>query len=192
MARQSKREEIVDAALTMFHSKGFNAAAVKDITDAAGAPKGSFYNHFASKEALAVIALERYGVSRHLETLADPAVPPLTRLREHFVFLRGEVADVGYTRGCLFGNFSGEIVDHSETLRAAVEGALRTWQDAIAGAIAEAQQDGSVRPGLDPRTTARFLLDAWEGSLLDVRADRSAASFDTFFEMVFEVLLPAA
>ena len=61
MARRSMREEIVDAAVAQFHEKGFNAAAVKDITDRAGVPKGSFYNHFESKEALAIVALERYG-----------------------------------------------------------------------------------------------------------------------------------
>ena len=58
------REEIVEAGLAQFHERGFNAAAVKDITDRAGVPKGSFYNHFESKEALAMVTLERYGESR--------------------------------------------------------------------------------------------------------------------------------
>jgi TetR/AcrR family transcriptional regulator, transcriptional repressor for nem operon len=189
MARQSKREDIVDAALMLFHTKGFNAAGVKDITDAAGAPKGSFYNHFPSKEALAVIALERYGATRRLEALADRKVPAMTRLREHFTFLRDEVAGTGYRQGCLFGNFSGEIVDHSEVLRGTVAGSLRQWQDAIAGAIADGLSEGTVRQGLDPAVTARFVLDAWEGVLLDARAERGTASFDAFFEVVFGSLL---
>ncbi len=84
MARHSLREEIVEAALEQFHAYGFNAAGVKDITDSAGAPKGSFYNHFDSKEALAVVALERYWESRGIEDLADRSVAPLARLRGHF------------------------------------------------------------------------------------------------------------
>src|SRR6266851_3782924 len=48
----------------------------QDITDSAGVPKGSFYNHFDSKEALAVVALQRYAERRRLEDLADPSAAP--------------------------------------------------------------------------------------------------------------------
>jgi TetR/AcrR family transcriptional regulator, transcriptional repressor for nem operon len=41
------------------HRRGFNATSVQDITDAAGAPKGSFYNHFESKDALAAEVVGR-------------------------------------------------------------------------------------------------------------------------------------
>src|SRR5260221_74488 len=92
MARHSLREDIVEAALEQFHSHGYNAAGVKDITDRAGVPKGSFYNHFDSKEALAVVALERYAERRRLEDLADRSVAPLARLPGHFELLRAEAA----------------------------------------------------------------------------------------------------
>ena len=76
MARHSLREEIVEAALEQFHAYGFNAAGVKDITDRVGVPKGSFYNHIDSKEALAVVALQRYAERRRLEDLAGPSAAP--------------------------------------------------------------------------------------------------------------------
>ena len=189
MARQSLREEIVAAALDQFHTHGFNAAGVKDITDAAGAPKGSFYNHFESKQALAVVALERYGTTRRLAELADPSVPGLRRLCEHFTFLREENEARDYTRGCLIGDFGAEISDHSPVIRAAVEANLRAWGEAIAGAIADARREGTVRGGIDPAVTARFVLAAWEGTLISTRAERSGAAFDNFFEIVFGSLL---
>jgi TetR/AcrR family transcriptional regulator, transcriptional repressor for nem operon len=90
--RQSLREQIIESALTQFSQKGFNGAVVKDITDAAGAPKGSFYNHFDSKEALAVAVLERYGSRRGLEALARPGASARARLRAHFEERRAERA----------------------------------------------------------------------------------------------------
>src|SRR5260370_8685394 len=48
----------------------------QDITDSAGVPRGSFYNHIGSKEALAVVALQRYAERRRLEDLADPSAAP--------------------------------------------------------------------------------------------------------------------
>lgn len=189
VARQSMREEIVEAALDRFHTRGYNAAGVKDITDGAGVPKGSFYNHFASKEALAVIALERYGESRRMRDLADTSVEPLTRLRKHFEFLRDDVVGWGYKRGCMFGNFGTEITDHSETIRASVGESLRVWTDLVAGVLAEAAHAGALRTGLDPAATARLIVNAWEGTLIDARATRSPDAFASFFTVVFGTLL---
>lgn len=140
MARRSMREEIVDAAVAQFHSKGYNAAGVKDITDAASTPKGSFYNHFESKESLAVVALNRYGASRRLQDLAASDIAPLVRLRKHFEFLRDETVDAGFARGCLIGNFGAEVADHSETIRAGVRESLGHWASMISDVLVEAQQ----------------------------------------------------
>ena len=92
MGRPSAREEIVQAGLKCLVEKGFNAVGVQDITDTAGVPKGSFYNHFESKEALGVEIVERYGANQtRREILTDPSVPPLQRLRRHFDRIQGEI-----------------------------------------------------------------------------------------------------
>jgi TetR/AcrR family transcriptional regulator, transcriptional repressor for nem operon len=187
--RQSMREEIVEAALERFHAQGFNAAGVKDITDTAGVPKGSFYNHFDSKEALALVALERYGESLRMPMLTDTAVEPLARLRAHFEFLRDVMVGSGLTRGCLFGNFGVEIGDHSDTLRSGVREGLRTWTGLVAAVLTEARQQGSVRADLDPERTAGFVVNAWEGTLIEARTTRSTDAFDSFFAIVFGALL---
>ncbi|MFC6084524.1 TetR/AcrR family transcriptional regulator [Sphaerisporangium aureirubrum] len=189
MARVSMREEIVEAALEQFHTRGYNAAGVKDITVAAGVPKGSFYNHFDSKESLAVVALERYGANVRLGDLADRSVAPLPRLRAHFELLRDETVRRGYTRGCMFGNFGAEVADHSGPVRGAVHDAFARWSAAIAATLAEARQAGALPSGLDPEQVAAFLLSAWEGTLLRARADRSSEAFDTFFTVAFGTLL---
>jgi TetR/AcrR family transcriptional repressor of nem operon len=183
------REEIVQAALEQFHAHGFNGAGVKDITDTAGVPKGSFYNHFDSKEALGLIALERYGEGLRMGMLTDTGVEPLTRLRTHFEFLRDETVGSGLKRGCLFGNFGSEIGDHSDTLRSGVREGLRTWATLVSTVIAEAQRDGTVRAGLDPERMAGFVLNAWEGALIEARVNRSTDAFESFFAIVFGTLL---
>ena len=45
------RKNLLAAGLDLVHARGFAASGVKDITDAAGVPKGSFYAYFPSKEA---------------------------------------------------------------------------------------------------------------------------------------------
>jgi TetR/AcrR family transcriptional regulator, transcriptional repressor for nem operon len=189
MGRRSMREEIVEAAVEQFHRYGFNAAGVKDITDSAGVPKGSFYNHFESKEALAVVALERYGESMRLPELTDASVDPLLRLRQHFEFLRDENTGRDFTRGCLVAGFGTEMADHSGLIREGVRLSFETWARAIEAPIAQAQESGQVAAAADAKTLARFVLNAWEGTLISARSDRSEESYEVFFDMVFGTLL---
>ena len=42
------------------HTFGFRGCSIQDITEAAGFPKGSFFNHFVNKEDLAIDSLRRY------------------------------------------------------------------------------------------------------------------------------------
>ena len=80
----SKKDHILWAGLEVMKMQGYNGTSVKDIVDAAGVPKGSFYNYFESKESFAVDALEAvanedYLSNRKLLSITDKS--PLQRLQ---------------------------------------------------------------------------------------------------------------
>lgn len=57
MARQAERRAattgaIIEAARELFRTRGYEAVSIDDIAAAAGATKGAFYHHFASKQAI--------------------------------------------------------------------------------------------------------------------------------------------
>ena len=189
MARASVREQIVDAAYEQFHQHGYNACGVKLITDTAGVPKGSFYNHFESKEALALVVMERYGATRRAEDLLDSTVPALTRLRDHFEFLASDIEKYDYNRGCVFGNFGNEAADHSPAIREGLQTNLDNWAAAVTAAVRDGQADGSVPAGTAPEVLGRFIVNAWEGAIVGERAAKDGSSFAAFFTVVFDSLL---
>src|ERR1700723_194059 len=118
MTKPNTREQIIQAALESLLAKSFNAVGVQDITETAGVPKGSFYNHFESKEALGLEVVERYGANQtRREILTDPTVPPLQRLRRHFDRITGLFEDSHFTRNCILGSFSAELANQSQTIR---------------------------------------------------------------------------
>src|SRR5205814_4503700 len=60
MGRPSLRDDILQAGLRVMFRSGYRGASVRDICAAAGAPQGSFTNHFQSKEAFVKEVLDRY------------------------------------------------------------------------------------------------------------------------------------
>jgi TetR/AcrR family transcriptional repressor of nem operon len=190
MGRPSAREEIVQAGLKCLVEKGFNAVGVQDITDTAGVPKGSFYNHFESKEALGVEIVERYGANQtRREILTDPSVPPLQRLRRHFDRISALFAESHFKRNCILGGFSAELANQSETIRESLRKLYGQWTKDIEATIAEAQIKGEIANKTKASDLAAFLLDSYEGALLRARVERSRKPFDRFMKFAFGQLL---
>lgn len=190
MPKPSTRDQIFDAALKLLCEKGFNACSVQDITVEAGVPKGSFYNHFESKEALGSEIVEFYGGRGHLrDVLADRSIAPLERLRKYFVQLNDLVIGRGFEQGCLLGNFSAELSDQSPLIRTQLAAVYGKWTRMIESAIADGQADHSIGQDMDPRALASFLLNAWEGATLRARAERSRKAFDDFMDVTFRKIL---
>jgi AcrR family transcriptional regulator len=95
------RRRLVSAAQALIAEKGVAGLRIAELTEAAGVGMGSFYNHFATKEALVeavaseslralaadIIATER--------DIADAAVVPITALRR---FVRLAYDDPEFSR----------------------------------------------------------------------------------------------
>ena len=54
-----KKDRIGDAALLLFAEKGFKGVRMDDLADYLGISKKTLYNHFDSKDALLIFALEQ-------------------------------------------------------------------------------------------------------------------------------------
>ena len=68
--RESRRQQIMDAALELFAKEGFTHCSITQLAQHAGISKGLMYNYFDSKEALLIAIIEE-GINDVL-TLADP------------------------------------------------------------------------------------------------------------------------
>ena len=186
------RDRLLQAGVSVFSRTGFNGASVQDITDAAGVPKGSFYNHFDSKEALGAAAIAHFWnekASKALSVLERKDLEPLVRLRTYFEQVAVEVEAQNHTCGCFIGNMAAELSDHSAVVSEQLSDIYADWTRRIAACIAEAQRDDDVAPGADPGVLAAFALNAWEGALLRARVAKSNRPLQQFAETLFTQLL---
>src|SRR5258707_4997719 len=113
------RHRLLAAGLDLVHARAFDASGVKDITDAAGVPKGSFYAYFPSKEAFAAAILEHYWSdieTRILPILGEDG-PARERITRFFHALADEHEAGDFLLGCLVGKLSLELGGSSEPAR---------------------------------------------------------------------------
>jgi len=190
VAKLGTREKILEAGLKVIHAHGFNGCSIEDITEVAGVPKGSFYNHFDSKEAFAAEVLGIYeGVGDWVSSL-DTNKAPLARLRDYFKGASFAFKAAGFKRGCLMGNLASELSDSSELVRKVLVRRFARWHRAIADVLREAQSKGEVSENIDADQTARFLVNSWEGALIQMKVSRSNQPIDDFLKMAFASLKP--
>ena len=79
------RQRIVELAAPVFNRQGYVGASMRDLIGATGLEKGGIYNHFGSKEQLALEAYD-YAMSRVTDGLArsqDGATDAVDRLHAH-------------------------------------------------------------------------------------------------------------
>jgi AcrR family transcriptional regulator len=87
---EETRTKIMAAAVKLFSTRGFSAAAVDDICKAAGISKGAFYHHFESKQALFLALLDSWlqAVDNAIEASQDKTAPEtFTQMTEAFPYI---------------------------------------------------------------------------------------------------------
>ena len=90
----TRRQAILDAALSVFAEHGFEAARLDEVAARAGVAKGTLYLYFQHKEAL-FEELIRGAVAPVIDTLstvaANPSVPPVAVLEAFFGMFEQQV-----------------------------------------------------------------------------------------------------
>ena len=191
MARPSLREQILSEGMKVVQERGFASASVRDIVRAAGVPQGSFTNHFASKEAFGLEILERYFANARqtmAETLLDDTRPPMARLAD---YLDRAIAqfDLDQCAGCLIGNLSAEVAEHSEAMRTRLLEMYAEIEAAVAHCLRAAVAAGDLRADLDVGTIAGSFVSGLQGATLLAKAERSAEPIRRFRNLLFTAVL---
>jgi TetR/AcrR family transcriptional repressor of nem operon len=186
------RNRLLAAGRDLVHARGFAASGVKDITDAAGVPKGSFYAYFASKEAFAAAILEHYWADIETRLLPILAADGLAqeRITRFFHALADEHEAGDFLLGCLVGNLSLELGGSSEPVRTELVRILDRWGAALSACVRSGQRgSGEVRGDLDAGELASQLIEAWEGAALRGKVTRTRMPYDRFEAVTVPALL---
>jgi TetR/AcrR family transcriptional repressor of nem operon len=189
---ENSRAALVEHGTQLMRRSGYAATGLAELLRAAGVPKGSFYNHFESKEAFGVeLVREYYNEQDRLlaSLLMQTERRPLERLRSYFDLLLQRALDASpQERGCLLGMLALEMSGSSEPLRASLDDVFRRWQARVAELLRQAQIAGELAPEQDPQPLAAMLIDGWEGALMRARTSGDLDSLRNSLDLAFSRL----
>ena len=148
------REEVLDVAVRVFTEQGYDATSIADLSKELGLTKSALYHHFASKEQLLALALERAlsGLEGALERAVEEQATAADRLR---AAVRGaiEVLTAQQSYVTLLLRLRGNSPVELDALDR-----RRRFDQRIAGLVREAQTEGMIRDDIDAGTVARLVF----------------------------------
>ncbi|MGR3318409.1 MAG: TetR family transcriptional regulator C-terminal domain-containing protein [Candidatus Anammoxibacter sp.] len=191
--KRDKKIAIIQKSIKIMHLKGYNATGVQELVDAAGIPKGSFYNYFKSKEDFAIEAL-KYFAGRFQgifeQNLNDKSISPIKRLDKLFNELIEWFTDeFKFKSGCFAGNLCQEMGDVNRPIGKAVENLFAGTCGLLKDCLQEAQETGEIDRSIDSGKIAEAIWNSWEGALMRMKTSKNAKPLENFKYMVFKVLL---
>lgn len=177
---EARRQEILEAARSVFIDKGCDAASMQDISKAAGVSAGNIYRYFPNKDALIVAVCERCEAD-HREAFeqasADTSSPlqALVAIGEHAfeTFHHDHIRDE-----IMLILESALVAARHQQFGPLVREQTARIRDGLTDLVVAAQANGEIERSIEPRVLATLLLSVVSGTQLtylqvggDVKSD---------------------
>jgi AcrR family transcriptional regulator len=167
---EATKRLILERAAPVFNQRGYAGASMSELVEATGIEKGGIYNHFGSKEELAVEAFD-YAIGLIVDGYAavqrDKAgLDRLVAIIEIFGDWSGHPIVAG---GCPIMNTAIEADDTNPALAARARAAMDSWHRLIGSIVKEAKARNEIDDDVDPYELATLVTSTLEGSLMQAR-----------------------
>lgn len=173
-ARETKAR-IVHQAAELFNLKGYAGSSIADIMQATGLKKGGIYNHFKSKDELAIAAFD-YSVSllnQRVWSAVKTKRNAIERLEAMILSYLSYIDDPPVVGGCPILNTAIETDDTDSPLRDRALAAVNSWRGLIVRIIEKGIKKGEVRSTVEPGTVATIVICNIEGAMMMSKLDRN-------------------
>lgn len=164
---QFDRQQVLDSALNLFWSDGYEASSVSRLLTVMDLNRGSLYASFGGKSALYSEVLDHYMAmlcknlfSCSLMTTEDPRKAITSFYQKAFVEQEDKVK---LANGCLFFNAISELNKTEPELADKAIKAIAWIRQLFLSRLIEAQQAGQISPDKDTATLSDYLIGLTAG-----------------------------
>jgi TetR/AcrR family transcriptional regulator, transcriptional repressor for nem operon len=171
------RDHILAQSAAVFNQHGYAATSMSDLMLATKLEKGGIYNHFASKEQLALEAFD-YAVAlieQRYEAALEKRKTTIDRLNAVMDVFLEFIHDPVLPGGCPVLNAAVEADDSNESLRQRTRLVLTGWKTRIQGIIELGIAKGELQTGTDAAKLSTIMLATLEGAVMMSKVCRDAS-----------------
>lgn len=168
----SKGEEtktrIIQQAAELFNQQGYAGSSISDIMRVTGLQKGGIYNHFQSKDELALQAFD-FAIARvtqHTKAAIRTQHHAIERLEAIIEVFSSFVDNPPIKGGCPLLNTAVESDDAHPALRDRAQQAMNSWRNLISQIIQKGITRGEIRSGVDADEIATIIIATLEGAIM--------------------------
>jgi AcrR family transcriptional regulator len=165
---EQTRERILASSAQLFNRQGYFGASLADIMRETGLEKGGIYNHFSSKEQLALESFDyAYGlIQERVRQALSGKFNAIERLLAIVTVFQGILEDPQVAGGCPILNTAIEADDANEVLRDRARSAMDNWRTTIHRIVNKGIERHQIRPGVDADEVASILIATLEGAIM--------------------------
>ena len=188
---EQTKELILARTAPVFNRLGYFGARLDDIVRATGLEKGGIYNHFASKDDLALAAFD-YSiglVEKRFEHALAGKRHAIERLLAIISVFNDMIEDPPVAGGCPLLNTAVEADDAHPELRDRARKAMNDWYGLTQRVVAKGIERGEIRPEADADSVATMMIASLEGAIMmsklygdSVYIQRAAAHLSWYIE----------
>ena len=159
-------EDVVAAARDQFWSAGYAGTSIDELTAATGLGRGSLYGAFGDKHALYLRALDDYCTATMAIVAADLEASDGSAFERLVGHLRNmaDVTPATARRGCLMAKSAAELGSTDKDVTRRVRASMQKYQAMLTEAVAAAQREGDIAPGVVADELALLVLTFLRGS----------------------------
>jgi len=163
--KQYDETDVLERAMMVFWTKGYEATSVSDLVAATGIHRGSIYAAFVDKHGLFLRVLEHYDRHHRIDFLAkiESEHDPKSAILEVFEDAKRSALAGNAPSGCLLINAALERAEYDPAVAEMVHNSLTGIEQFFRRKTEEARARAQVRPSLDPTQTGAILLTMFLG-----------------------------
>ena len=166
-AEQTKAR-IIEQAANLFNQKGYAAVSIAEIMQATGLKKGGIYNHFQSKDelALAAFAYAANLVTQKVWNVVKQEHNAIARLKALVKVHLDYMDNPPLPGGCPIMNSAIEWDSTNSLIRDKTQEAMDSWRNLIVRIVAKGIKKGEVKPDIESDAVATIIISSLEGGIM--------------------------
>jgi TetR/AcrR family transcriptional repressor of nem operon len=192
MARNKAFDEtqVLDKAVELFWSKGYNCTSANDLVDTLGLSRSSLYDTYGDKHALFVKALMRYKqeLGGKLIEMIEQTEDVKATIAEILQMIVEQDRTAINPKGCFMVNTAVELSGIDTEIANIVNGNRDDIENALQTAIKRGQENGQFSSKHDPIALTRYFINTFFGLRISIKFNNDPKILKDIIEVSLSIL----